>query len=205
MACMKIPRTHKYNHRKVKSGPSLRLEERLPHTRPGLGFEETKSLLTGKLRRAPPPRGPAPHLASGTLRLRRCVRRALIGRYPALSRCHWLPGPLCSRSQPLPNRAAEVRGHRVSSCGSGRGAGVPAAEIRDAGLSPSDAQHGPGNQNEEGEWSERRAWSPHLSAGAGQGSRIRPCGCGWRLTRRTPFPWVTVAAGLDPATCCRCA
>lgn len=86
-------------------------------------------------------------LASGTLWLRRCVRRALIGRYPALPRCHWLPGPLCSRSQPLPNRAAEVRVPMLSSSGSG--AGVPAAEIADAGLSPSDAQYGPGNQNEE--------------------------------------------------------
>jgi hypothetical protein len=151
----------------------------------------------------PAPRGPAPHLASGTLWLRRCVRRALIGRYPALPRCHWLPGPLCSRSQPLPNRAAEVRVPMLSSSGSG--AGVPAAEIADAGLSPSDAQYGPGNQNEEGEWGGRRAWSPHLSAGAGPGSGTRPGGCGWRMTPRTPIPWVTVAAERDPATRCLCA
>lgn len=148
------------------------------------------------------PQGPAPSRprpspwASGTLRPRRCVRRALIGRYPALPRCHWLSGPLCSRSQPLPNRAAEVRGRSVCNCGSG--AGVPPAEIADAGLSPTDAQHGPGNQNEEGEWSGRRAWSPHLSAGAGPGSGTGSGGCGWRMTPRTPDPLGDRRCGAGP-------
>lgn len=74
-----------------------------------LGFGETES----------PPldnsSGPRPLAAPPLtlLRPRRCVRRALIGGFLALPRCHWLPGPLCSRSQPQPNRAAEVRGRGV--------------------------------------------------------------------------------------------
>lgn len=196
----KVPATHKHNLPKWKGLGLVCSWTPAGHTLPG-------ARLLEKLSPAPTAgnsAGPRP-LAAPPLTLRApcsgregaCGARWLAAS-PALPRCHWLPGPLCSRSQPQPNRAAEVRGRGVSGCGVG------------PRVSPRSGDRGRGTEPlRRPAWTWKPKWRRwvarwlHLGAGAAPGSRVRYSRCRAGTTPRTPNPGAAVAVGRDPDTRCQ--